>query len=334
MKNSQHQKGFCLAGKVGPFHGLLATLVKHSARFQTGNRRWRAHAKATFTLGCVLILTNAPTSHAQRLKWGEPNYKQLSEIASDIGWYQLTATKAWAVKDDATMGLKGARCMHTLDELRTAGVPDIRTIDVKYDAPEFPRGSHTLAEIRASCEHVESLGKIKYFEKWAVMAMQDTPNLDSGRYETGYFKNCIQTYDEIVKAGVSPTERVPDRVIGSTVWSGSIEELRNKWCEPGLSRANAKTAASEEPYRKELTSDKLRVALTYQEILLPGGARTSDPHKMAAASVWFVDFSPSKICSDGRQVHNLRRYQFRNDQRLVKTTEQDYCGSAPLSAFR
>jgi hypothetical protein len=82
-----------------------------------------------------------------------------------------------------------------------------------------------------------------------------------------------------------------------------------------------------------LTNDKLKVALTYQEVILPGGARTTDPQRMATTSVWFEDFSPSRVCSDGRQVHSLRRYQFGSDQRIVKTTEQDYCGGAPLFAF-
>ncbi len=289
--------------------------------------------RTSLILGCVLILTNVPTSHAQRLKWGDPNYQLASELASDIGWYQITATKAWAVKDGAISRLHEARCMTTLDKLRAAGVPDTIIVDVTYDAPEFKRGPHTLAEIRTSCVHVESLGKIQYFERWAKFAMKDAPNLNSGRYDVAYYKNCIQAYDEIVKAGVSPSERVPDDVIGGAPWSGSIEELRKKWCDSGFSTANAKTVASEEPYRKVLTNDKLKVALTYQEVLLPGGARTTDPQKMAAAAVWFEDFSPSKVCNDGRQVHNLRRYQFGSDQRIVKTTEQEYCGSAPLSAF-
>lgn len=289
--------------------------------------------KVSLILGCVLILTNVPTSHVQQLKWGDPNYKLASGLASDIGWYQITATKAWAVKDGATSGLKGARCMTTLNNLRAAGVSDTSIVDVKYDAPEFKRGPHTLAEIRTSCMHVESLGKIQYFERWAVLAMKDTPNLNSGRYDVGYFRNCLQAYDEIVKAGVSPSERVPDNVIGGAAWSGSIEELRKKWCDSGFSTANAKTTASEAPYRKVLTSDKLKVALTYQEVILPGGAHTTDPSKMAAASVWFEDFSPSNVCTDGRTIHNLRRYQFGSDQRIVKTTEQEYCGSAPLSAF-
>ena len=289
--------------------------------------------KISLILGCVLILTNVPISHAQQLKWGDPNYKLASGLAGDIGWYQITATKAWAVKDGATSGLKDARCMTTLDNLRAAGVPDTSIVDVKYDAPEFKRGPHTLAEIRRSCAHVENLGKIQYFERWAKFAMADTPNLSKGNYDVSYFKNCLQAYDEIVKAGVSPSERVPDDVIKGAPWSGSIEELRQKWCDTGFHTANAKTAESEAPYRKALTNDKLKVALTYQEVILPGGARTTDPQKMAAVSVWFEDFSPSRVCNDGRQIHNLRRYQFGSDQRIVKTTEQDYCGGAPLSAF-
>ena len=289
--------------------------------------------KISLIVGCMLMLTNVPVSQAQQLKFNDPNYRLVSNLASDIGWYQITETKAWAVKDGATLGLKGARCMATLDKLRAAGVPDTTTVDLRYDAPEFRRGRHTLAEIRTSCAHVDSLGKIKYFERWAKFAMADTPNLSKGSYDVSYFKNCLQAYDEIVKAGVSPTERVPDDVIKGAPWSGSIEELRKKWCDAGFQTAKAKTAASEAPYRKVLTSDKLKVALTYQEVILPGGARTTDPQRMATASVWFEDFSPSKVCNDGRQVHNLRRYQFGSDQRIVKTTEQDYCGGAPLSAF-
>ena len=54
---------------------------------------------------------------------GDPNYKLASGLASDIGWYQVTGTKAWTVKDGATSGLKGARCMATLDKLRAEGGP-------------------------------------------------------------------------------------------------------------------------------------------------------------------------------------------------------------------
>ena len=50
---------------------------------------------------------------------------------------------------------------------------DMRSIEVQYDVPEFERGIDTLAEIRMSCAHVERLGKIQAFERWAILAMKD-----------------------------------------------------------------------------------------------------------------------------------------------------------------
>ena len=49
-----------------------------------------------------------------------------------------------------------------------------------------------MAEIRTLCVHLETLGKIKCFERWARFAMADTPNLSTGRYDVSYFKNCLQ----------------------------------------------------------------------------------------------------------------------------------------------
>jgi hypothetical protein len=286
--------------------------------------------KTTLTLGCILFSIWAPTAGAQRLTTADPNFAQLSQLANSIGWYQVSGTKAWSV-GDADADNHGARCMETLDKLRAAGVPDTRALDVSYETPEFKPGVHTLLEIRGSCEHVARIGKIKAFEKWALLAMQAGTNVRSG---ADYYRLCVQTYGEIVKAGISPAERVPDRVIGGTPWSGTIEELRTKWCDAGMSAATDKATAREAPYRKELKGDKLKIALTYGSVFLAGGAGTSDAHKMAIAPIWFLDLSPPKHCVDGRQVHTIRRYQFGSDQQLIKTTQQDYCGSAPGSAFQ
>ena len=196
------------------------------------------------------------------------------------------------------------------------------------------RGAHTLSEIRASCEQVERLGKIKSFEFWAVLAMQDAPKVNSGRSDASYFKNCIQTYEKIVNAGIAPTDRVPDRLIGGVTWSGTIEELRQKWCDTGLSKAKGNAEEREAPYRKELKADKLKIALTYSSFFLPGGASTADPRVLAGASVLFIDLSPSRRCSDGRQVHTVRRYQFSASHQLVNTSEREYCGAAPRQAFQ
>ena len=40
-----------------------------------GPRKEGNDVKVSLILGCVLTLTNVPTSHAQQLKWGDPNYK-------------------------------------------------------------------------------------------------------------------------------------------------------------------------------------------------------------------------------------------------------------------
>jgi hypothetical protein len=287
--------------------------------------------QSTFVLGCILILIEAPTAGAQRLTMDDPNFRALSQLANSIGWYQISGTKSWSVGDNDVDVKAGAVCMVTLDKLRAAGVPDTRTLEVQWEGPEFKPGVHTLAEIRASCAKAERAGRIRAFEKWALLSMQAGTNVRSG---SDFYRLCVQTYNQIVKAGVSPTDRVPERMVGAVSWSGSIEELRQKYCDAGISKAADKAAASEAPYRKELKSDKLRIALKYGSVFVPGGVGTSDAHKMAVASVWFIDLSPPRHCNDGRQVHTLRRYQFGGEQQLLKTTEHDYCGSAPRAAFQ
>ncbi len=271
-----------------------------------------------------------PGALAQPLTTADPNFRELSELSNSIGWYQVSDTKSWAVGDLAVDPKTGAVCRHTLNKLRAAGVPDTRTVQTTWDGPEFKAGEHSLAEIRTSCEHVERLGRIGEFEKWAILAMQSGKN---ARNDAPYFKMCLQTYDRITKAGVPPTEQVPERNIGGVVWSGSIEELKTKYCEAGMSRANEQTSAHEAPFRKELKDDKLKVALKYGSVFLPGGAGTSDAHRMAQSAVWFLDLSPPKHCVNGLQVHTIRRYQFDANQHLERTTEREFCGSAPASAF-
>jgi hypothetical protein len=287
--------------------------------------------KTNLVLACLVLSIAAHPAAAQRLTTADPNYQQLYQLADSIGWHQISATKAWSAADNSVDVKTGAVCMQSLDKLRAAGVPDTRTLEVRWEAPEFKPGVHTLAEIRTSCTHLERVGKIQAFEKWALLAMQAGTNVRSG---SDYYRLCISTYKDIVKAGVSPSDRVPDRMIAGTAWSGSIEELRQKYCDAGMSAAASATTNREEPFRKELKADKLKIALKYGSVFLPGGAGTGDAHKMAAVSVWFIDLSPPKHCVDGRQVHTLRRYQFGGAQELLKTTEHDYCGGAPRSAFQ
>lgn len=286
--------------------------------------------KTIFVLGSIFFLSQASTAAPQRLTTDDPNFSTLSKLSDSIGWYQVSDTKAWSV-GDGDSDRDGAVCMGLLNKLRAAGVPDTRTLDTHWESPELKAGIHTLAEIRTSCEHVARIGKIKEFDKWAILAMQAGTNYRSG---ADYYRMCLKSYDDIVKAGVAPTDRVPDRTIGGVQWSGSIEDLRKKYCDTGASNASSQTSAKEAPFRKELKADKLKIALTYGSVFLPGKVGTSNAQKMAAASVWFLDLSPPKHCVDGSQVHTIRRYQFDGAQQLVKTTHHDYCGGAPSSAFQ
>jgi hypothetical protein len=285
--------------------------------------------KTISVLGCILFLIQASAAGPQRLTTDDPNFQLLSQLSNSIGWYQVSDTHAWSVGDADANG-DGAACMDVLNKLHAAGVSDARTLDVHWESPEFKPGIHTLAEIRKSCEHVARIGKVKQFERWGILAMQAGTNYRSG---ADYYRMCLKTYDDIVKAGIPPTERVADRVIAGAQWSGTIEELRRKWCETGAGMASSQKSGNEAPFREALKADKLKIALTYGSVFLPGKVGTANARKMAAASVWFLDLSPPRHCPDGNQVHTVRRYQFDGDQ-LVKTTHRDYCGGAPISAFQ
>ena len=71
-----------------------------------------------------------------------------------------------------------------------------------------------------------------------------------------------------------------------------------------MTAATEKTASREAPFRADMRGDKLRIALKYKRFL-PGGSGTGDAHKMATASVWFLDLSPPRHCVTGLQVHTI-----------------------------
>lgn len=178
----------------------------------------------------ALLFGAAPDVFAQGLARTDPHYRELFELSESIGWYRVPVTNAWAVGTAAVRPESGAVCRQTLDKLRGDGVPDARTIKTSWDSPEFPAGVHTLAEIRKSCEHVDRVGKIAEFEKAALLAMDS--RLDA-RYDTPYFKLCQQAYDKLISAGFSPAEQVPERKVRGVLWSGSIGELKKKYCDGG-----------------------------------------------------------------------------------------------------
>lgn len=293
----------------------------------------KKHWSGIFGVSCTLILCTIG-SHAQTLTMADPNYGPLSELATSIGWYQLPGTNAWSASDGSVRGPQGTACLATLNQLKAAGVPDTRSIEIQWDGPEFKRGVHTLAEIRTSCQHLDRIGQIKRFEFWAIQAMNEAALVQKARTNNEVFRQCIQTYNQITKAGVPPSERVPDQVIQGKQWSGTIEELRQKWCDSGMATAASNTAKSDAPFRAALKGDKLKWALRERGAFLPGGGSTADPHQMLLAPVWFSQIVGPKTCADGRDVYTLTRLQFGSDQQLLSQSSHEYCGRPPASAYR
>jgi len=240
---------------------------------------------------------------------------------------------------------KPAPCAEILERLTAASVPDTTTIMVVKDGPDLPAGKPTLTKVRAACEHIRRVGLVAEWEKVAEMAASEHPKLSAGGgYDGRFFKNCVEIYERMIKAGMSPTERVQERTVsdgrgGEMAWSGTIEELRKKWCDDGVKKAGDLSATEEAPYRKVLKNDKLRLALEWKGSgwILQGGGTTKDPTKLAHADVWFVDAtrvdSARSTCGGGREIHTVRRHQFDANHKLVKTTSHEYCGSPPSSAF-
>ncbi len=249
-------------------------------------------------------------------------------------WYRDSETKAWLLADAATDGMNPAPCTNILMQLRNLGVPASRTIELTDDSRDLPKGVHALPAVRTACDAIEYAGKIKEVERWITMSAEsDSVN------NRAAFANCIATYDAAIKAGVNPNDRVPQRRIrigqDLVMWSGTLGELKAKYCDAGMKTIAAELAKRAAPYRKVLKADKLAMALGFNvtaTYVLPGGDASMTPAKLAASRVWFDSTSaPSnepQTCADGRGRVLVRRYEFDGSHKLVKTTTKEYCGAA------
>ncbi len=185
--------------------------------------------------------------------------------------------------------------------------------------------------------------KLASFERWAQLAMGDAPKIASGGHETAYYTRCIESYDEMMKAGVAPTTRVEEQKIVHGMWAGSVQELKEKWCDAGLKQAKTQTAGREAPYREALKADKLKMVIGsppghIRSYAVPGGEYTSDPKKLAAAAVWFDNASaPSneiQVCKTGGKRIYLRRYAFDGQHKLTGQSSKEFCGNIPSTAYQ
>jgi hypothetical protein len=157
------------------------------------------------------------------------------------------------------------------------------------------------------------------------------------------FKFCLQAYDRMIASGVSPSTQVTEGEVSGIPWKGTVQEIKEKWCEAGLKKTTGDVAARHAPYKANLKADKLRLVIdeTHGHVssyALPGGQYTSDAKKLAAAPVWFLDVgAPSnerQYCPGGGKRKFVRKYSFDASHKLLGTTQKEFCGDPPASAYR
>jgi hypothetical protein len=181
------------------------------------------------------------------------------------------------------------------------------------------------------------------FRSWAIHTQEPNP-------VPNMFKFCLQFYDKMIASGVSPSARVPEETLPPfrhgdkpIVWAGTVQELKQNWCEAGLKKTTGDVAAKHAPYKAALKNDKLRLVIDethghVRSYALPGGQYSSDAKKLAAATVWFLDVgAPSnerQNCPSGGKRKFVRKYTFDGQHKLTGTTQKEFCGDPPASAYK
>jgi hypothetical protein len=174
------------------------------------------------------------------------------------------------------------------------------------------------------------------FRSWAIDTQQPDP-------VPNMFKFCIQAYDKMIASGVSPSTQVPEGEHSGIPWKGTVQEIKEKWCDAGLKKISGDVETRHAPYRANLKADKLRLVIDethggVTSYALPGGKYTDDAKKLADATVWFLDIGPAsnepQYCVNGGKRNTVRRYSFNAQHKLLSTTEKQYCGDPPASAYQ
>ena len=204
-------------------------------------------------------------------------------------------------------------------------------------APPSGYGQESLTPEQRSIEGKKSFSSFKF---WVNAASQEARELEAKGSKAAntdvsvkFFRNCVEMYQAMMKDGIPPTYKIR-REDEESWWTGTLEEIRQKQCDPWLKKASTMAATQDAPYRKVLKNDKLSIALDQRTVFLPGRVETGDPQKMAAAPVWFAHLIADTRCPNGSKVNTVRRYQFDGQHKLLKSAEQKFCGTPPISAYK
>jgi hypothetical protein len=194
----------------------------------------------------------------------------------------------------------------------------------------------------AGAQDLQENEHYRAFKSWAVNTQEPDPL-------PNMFKFCIQSYDKMIASGVSPSTQVPEQVMEATFkfprihWKGTVKELKENWCEAGQKKTLGDVAARHAPYKANLRGDKLGLVIDERHghvyrYALPGGKYTDDAKALAAAKVWYLDVGPpsneAQYCIGGGKRNSVRRYVFDADHKLLSSTQKQYCGDPPATAYR
>jgi hypothetical protein len=243
-------------------------------------------------------------------------------------------------------------CADSFDELtanHVAPTTKVKTSGALPDPAAWPHGSipagtFTLEALREHCRFLTSLNGRFHFEAVAKLVLGHVEMLQPGEFPDSNYtevKACLRSYAQLTAAGVAPTTQLEFDTNSKALpkFKGTLEEARVQVCEAARNGLRSKMDVVLAPYKKVLKGDKLKMLSdTYPGgFILPGGGlESSDAALLAKASAWFLDLSASdgKIeCRNG-SIHTVRKYQFNGAGKLVSTTEKQYCGEPPASAFK
>ncbi len=155
------------------------------------------------------------------------------------------------------------------------------------------------------------------------------------------FVYCLQGYEKLIASGVSPSARVAK--YAELDWNGTLAEIKDKYCVAPEKKVNDDWDAKQAPYKTALKADKLRLIINENSRViyryaLAGGKYTDDAKALAAARVWFLDIgratNETRVCVNGGKLSKVRRFSFDVNHKLLGTTEKEYCGTPPASAYR
>lgn len=193
-----------------------------------------------------------------------------------------------------------------------------------------------------NAQDLDENSSYREFKKWTVAAQHKRPL-------PIVYQWCREAYDKMIASGVSPSAQVPEEIMSEDSdfpkieWKGTVKELNDRLCAGGQKKLAEDITAKQAPYKAALKADKLRLVIdektgTVYSYALAGGKYTSDTKALAAARVWFLDIGRStaetRICVNGGKLGSVRRYTFDVNHKLVSTTEKEYCGTPPASAYR